>query len=189
MFSSTAALVAAGAALLYVITRSAGGNGGDAVEPATPVSGGKVIGLDGSDVTRNFSAQVLRWAADVRPVADGTGLDARVLLSVMQQESGGVPQPGALDEYGLMQLRPIAVRDVAQNTAFPFVEPEDMTNRENIRYGAEFLRLQKRRTDGTYYEALRAYNAGFSGARSSPSAGAQYASDVLGRINMSRSAR
>jgi len=190
--------IVAGGAVLWAFMRGARGGFRDAssgedaemllASSASETSSPLVRDRSGKNITRRFADGTLRWVGDVRETARARGTDPLVLLSLVDQESAGDPDAeGALDEFGLTQMRPIAVEDVAQNTPLPFIEPASMSPRESLTYGAEFLELQKSRMpSGTYYDALRAYNCGAGGAKRSPGCGGSYANDVLGRINYSR---
>jgi soluble lytic murein transglycosylase-like protein len=165
----------AGAALLYFLyqrTGGAGATGGGAFEP---------IGA----VAEDMPAQVSRWRSDVREAAGAAGVPESLLLSMVLNESYGDPQAvgDGGESHGLMQLRinpdsgrSLSVEDVANNTRLSPKDPRDMTPQENLRYGAEYLALQKQRM-GSWYDAIRAYLCGAQTAKESPSCGAQEASE------------
>ena len=163
---------------------STGGNGS-----GRPTSGGAGGGALRERV-ESTSSQTDAFASEVQMAASSAGVPADILLSVVQQESSGDPDArGPGGEVGLMQLKQIAVDDVAENTPLPRVDVSTLDARapqENLKYGAEFLKLQRQRVasaDGMdgWFDALRSYNCGFGGARQSPSCGSRYASEVLGR--------
>jgi soluble lytic murein transglycosylase-like protein len=134
-----------------------------------------------------ISEEARAWSDEINAVATQQAVPADILLSLVQQESAGDPNViGSDGEHGLTQLKPIAVRDVAQNTQLDFIDPAEMTPRQQLRYGAAFLRLQRRRVDSDpdlagWADALRAYNAGFQGAKTNAGRAQQYAQSVLRR--------
>lgn len=81
------------------------------------------------------------------------GLDADLLIKVMQQESGFLPcavsPKGAM---GLMQLMP--------STAEQFGVKDTFDPLENVGAGARFLRELLSRYNGDVFKAVSAYNAG-----------------------------
>lgn len=106
--------------------------------------------------------KVARWKNQIESASSETGVPSQIIGAVIWQESGGDPNAvGAAGEAGLMQLKPIAVEDVQQNFNVNLstyaIEPG-----ENIRAGAYFLKLMKKR-EGTWNEALEAYNQGGKG--------------------------
>jgi len=147
-------------------------------------------GTDGGERPVRVSEPVRAFEAEARSAAAAAGVPPDIVLSVVDQESDGNPDAvGPGGEVGLMQLKQIAVDDVAQNTSLPRVDVQTLDGRapqKNLTYGAHFLALQRERVrqagdmDG-WFDALRSYNCGFSRAREAPSCGASYASDVLGR--------
>jgi hypothetical protein len=184
---------------LFVFARSRAGSGGSGGsgggDPGSPggssrtVTPNRIVTRNGVDVTGRFSKDARAWAADVRQAAEQFFLNPIVLLSVLDQESGGDPGArGGIDELGLMQLRPIAVQDVNENAsrlttgAGFFADHSGMSDPQAaIRYGAAFLAMQKERMGQDLYDALRAYNCGAQGARENPGCGSTYADEVLQR--------
>lgn len=108
-------------------------------------------------------------------IAQQMGIDPRVFLGLIKVESDGsqnaVSSAGA---RGLTQLMPATAAELG-------VDPDDPF--ENLYGGAQYLRQQYDRF-GNWWDALRAYNAGPTGASSSPSAGAGYARKIFESLGM-----
>lgn len=140
---------------------------------------------DLSQRTFSFSSEIEEWRdeATVKQRAFAPDIPIDVILSVIQQESGGsIYARGSAGELGLMQLKDGAARDVGFDGA-------TLAPNTNIEQGVKYLQLQFDRVSGVprfrgneLYHTLRAYNAGFGGATSSDAAGARYAREVLARI-------
>lgn len=135
------------------------------------------------DMKESFSrmpANIARWESEITNAAFLSGVPVPIIAAVMWQESRGDARArGSASEVGLMQLKNIAVRDLNQFGYSPrTVATFDPL--ENVADGAQFLRLQKRRAKD-WYNALRAYNAGFAGSQRDSEAGANYARSVLSK--------
>lgn len=114
------------------------------------------------------------------------GIDPALFLGLIKQESGGnqymagargpateinTSSAGAL---GLTQLLPGTAKELGVDPTDPF---------ENLYGGAKYLKQQLDRF-GSPYDALRAYNAGPTGASRDPTAGQEYANSILGYAGM-----
>jgi soluble lytic murein transglycosylase-like protein len=116
------------------------GPGGDA---AADVGNGPLPGGTG----------VSRWKDLIDRAAAQTGVPARLIAAVMQQESGGNPRAGSpAGAQGLMQLMPATARGLGVNNTW---DPS-----QNILGGAKYLKEQLDRFGGNVRFALAAYNAG-----------------------------
>lgn len=101
----------------------------------------------------------------VKKVSEKTGVPANIIAAVIVVESGGNPLAvGGVGERGLMQLRPVAIQDVNQNFGTSLKFSEMFVVPLNIYAGALYLKLQHKRL-GNWPDAIRAYNAGETGAR------------------------
>jgi len=133
----------------------------------------------GSKGLSRMPDEIAQWYPALYKASSTTGIDYRLLASVVAQESGGDLQAiGSAGEIGLMQMKPIAQQDIYEN---------NLTSRKDvaadgwnqIQDGAAFLKLQLKRT-GNLYDALRAYNQGYQGSRYN-SKGSDYANQVIQR--------
>jgi len=127
---------------------------------------------------------VAAWAPIAKKYGRKYGVPADIILSVINVESAGNPSArGRNGEFGLMQLKPIAVKDVRQNmdpeTSISLYETDP---EENIRVGTLFLKLQHKRAKN-WPDAIRAYNQGFEGMDLYPGRGNNY----LNKVNRFRS--
>jgi hypothetical protein len=90
-----------------------------------------------------------------------TGIDAFLLLAVMEEESRY--DPGARSHKGargLMQLRPETARSTAASEGIPWSGPEALDDPgKNVRIGAAYL-AQMREQFGHWKKALAAYHWG-----------------------------
>lgn len=94
---------------------------------------------------------VERWNALATKIAHEEGVDPRLLLALVQQESGGNPSiTSSAGAKGLTQLMPATAAGLGVN-------PNDPES--NLRGGARYLKTQLTRF-GTVELALAAYNAG-----------------------------
>lgn len=116
-----------------------------------------------------------------RIVAKTVRINVAIFLALVEQESGfNVDAEGSAGEIGLCQLKPIAVRHVNQYwRRFFTIKQITATPYLNLVCGALFLKLQLDEFNGDYFDALRAYNQGASGARSGK--GHDYALSVMAR--------
>lgn len=130
----------------------------------------------GSDIPAN----IYQWNQALLKASRNTGIDWRLLASVVAQESGGDKDArGSSGEIGLMQMKPIAQQDIYQNN---MTSRKDVAQNgwDQIQDGAAFLKLQLKRA-GNIYDALRAYNQGYAGSKYDRSKGAAYAKQVINR--------
>ncbi len=110
-----------------------------------------------------------------------------VIIAVIAVESGGNPQlKGSAGEIGLMQLTQAALTDVNNYYGFVFSQADLKNPIPNILAGTVFLRMQYHRM-GNWYDAIRAYNAGEAGAKSSPTKSKTYAEKVNFYWNIAKS--
>lgn len=121
-----------------------------------------------------FPSQVNQWLDPVRRAAADHGIDPRVLLSIIEQESSGEDMGFHPDgtSYGLTGLTDMALSDLGISRDLTSLTPE-----EQISITAEFLALLKKR-EGSLFEALKWYNSGVDG-------GGSYAREVLNRASKS----
>lgn len=82
---------------------------------------------------------------------------------IMVESDGNAFAVGKANEYGLLQLMPIAIQDVNNNYGTNFQHKQMFSPTVNIACGILFLKLQYKRT-GNIQDAIRAYNAGERGA-------------------------
>jgi soluble lytic murein transglycosylase-like protein len=110
---------------------------------------------------------VSEWRALVEGTARGIGypFSPDVALATIWQESAGRPgATGSAGEHGLMQITRVALEDVKDNFprtagALP-TAPSMLDPSEQILAGMLYQKLQARRTDGSVFQTLRAYNEG-----------------------------
>lgn len=135
---------------------------------------------DREESFRKMPASISRWKNEIENASLISGVPVEIIASVMMQESSGNPDArGSAAEIGLMQLKNIAIRDIKQFN-MSVRDTASFDPAENVADGAQFLRLQYRRAKD-WYNALRAYNAGYSGSQNDSDAGASYARSVLAR--------
>jgi soluble lytic murein transglycosylase-like protein len=122
---------------------------------------------------------VIRWKSDIELAAAIAGVPANIIAGLVMVESQGVPDAvGSAGELGLTQITIAAAVDVGLSEV-----PTDPYN--NIEAGARYLKLQYDRMSQhngytSWFEALRAYNCGFSGASENPMRSVAYARTVFG---------
>lgn len=121
----------------------------------------------GSADTGSVPASVSEWRALVEGTANAIGypFSPDVAMATIWQESAGNPNAtGSAGEHGLMQVTRIALRDVKDT--FPRTagalpnDPSMLDPSEQVLAGMLYQKLQSRRTDGSVYDTLRAYNEG-----------------------------
>lgn len=116
------------------------------------------------------------WRPVVRRASDEFDVPYNYAHAILWKESLGDPGArGGAGEIGLMQLKPIAVKDV-QQVKGDFSgwkhDPE-----QNIRAGVAYLKRQFERT-GDWREAIKAYNQGFAGMKENPHKATAYLEDI-----------
>ena len=167
---------------LFLFLRNQGGSDTEPEPEPGPTPGqtfnaDKIENVDGVDVTENFSSDVRRYAETVKSYADVWGVPPELILATLQAESSGDPNAtNDAGEVGLMQLRPIAVQDVIEQTALTRAGALQARTRgnvqENIQFGTAFLWLQSERFrqagDMSWYDVMRSYVCGYQGAREDP---------------------
>lgn len=120
--------------------RTASGQGSAATKSATPVASGVLI------------PEVARWNKLATKIGKEEGVDPKLLLALVQQESGGDPNIGSsAGAQGLTQLMPGTARGLGVTN---IKDPE-----QNMRGGARYLKRQMDRF-GSLELGLAAYNAG-----------------------------
>lgn len=89
-------------------------------------------------------------------------MDPVFLLSVIQGESGFDPHKrGALDEIGLMQLRPGTAEWISEKAGLKYAGPKSLRDAvTNIRIGAAYLHYLREKFDSHAQLYLAAYNMG-----------------------------
>lgn len=155
-----AAIVVVGAALLVGVLSRGGG--------ASSASPRRLLDPD-------LLASIERWR---KYAEDEAGDMAALVLAVIARESRGDANAiGGVGEIGLMQLTRAAWTDYQMERNDPEANPFPdavMDPKINIRVGSWFLR-RKIEEMGSLYHGLRAYNCGTTGAKTSPTCGANYA--------------
>lgn len=134
-------------------------------------------------ITRQPTGRLRSSAIDeqITRAAKAAGVDPLLFRSLVQSESnfnhmdprkGGITTSyaGAL---GAAQLMPGTARELG-------VDPMDLE--QNLAGGARYLAQQIKANNGDIREALRAYNAGPTGARRNPRLGGDYADTIMGRL-------
>lgn len=107
----------------------------------------------------------------INGAANKYGLDPRILSAQIMKESEGNPLAvGKAGEIGLMQMKPATADELGTYNLF---DPA-----QNIDAGAKYL-SQQLKGGSNYYDALRAYNAGPTGAAKNANSGADYAAEIL----------
>lgn len=119
---------------------------------------------------------VRKWEKQVKRASDEFGVPYQIAHAVLWQESAGDPaarsKAGAI---GLMQLKPIAVKDV-QDIKGDF-SGWKVNEEQNIRAGVAFLKRQKERT-GNWQDAIKAYYQGFEGMKTNQKIASEYLEEV-----------
>src|SRR5574337_24351 len=111
--------------------------------------------------------------------ATNAGVPPDIFNSLVTQESGwNAYAVGNAGEIGLSQLKPGTANDLGVNAYDPA---------QNLVGGANYL-SQMYQKMGNWYDALRGYNAGYSGAMQNPNAGSSYAAAILSRAGYDPSA-
>lgn len=133
----------------------------------------------GGVVNKETLRRVVNWRADVERENAQPRVTTGLVLAVIARESGGdaTALGDAGQSYGLMQIQRATWQDYQTATADPetAIFPDALwVGRLNIRIGSWTLgnRIEQM---GSVFEGLRAYNAGVTGAKRSPTAGADYA--------------
>lgn len=129
-----------------------------------------------------FPGEIQKYYVPATIVSLETGVPVALIMAVIWQESRGNPlAKGSSGEQGLMQVSQIAIDDLRQN-GYDVYPKQTYSVFKNIRQGASFLKLMMKQTINEF-QALRAYNAGLSGAKSNPVLGNEYAKSVLNFYN------
>lgn len=109
--------------------------------------------LSGSGLAPAEADTVARFGAHIEKSAAAAGLDPRLVLAVVMEESGGNPAARSpVGARGLMQLMPGTARQLGVHNA---LDPA-----ANLSGGSRYLSEQLERFDGRLDLALAAYNAG-----------------------------
>lgn len=117
----------------------------------------------------------------ITKAARDAGVDPLLFRSLVQSESnfnhmdprkGGITTSSA-GALGAAQLMPGTAAELG-------VDPMDLD--QNLDGGARYLAQQIKANGGDVREALRAYNAGPTGARRNPSLGGEYADTIMSRL-------
>jgi soluble lytic murein transglycosylase-like protein len=123
---------------------------------AAPVRVGLVptdLRLSDSGLVAAEADTVARFGAHIEKSAAAAGLDPRLVLAVVMEESGGNPSARSpVGARGLMQLMPGTARQLGVHNA---LDPA-----ANLAGGSRYLSEQLERFDGRLDLALAAYNAG-----------------------------
>jgi len=116
---------------------------------------------------------VKRWVPELQQAGQEFGVPADIAAAVLWTESAGDQNArGSAGEVGLMQLKDIAVKDLAlqQYGDFSNYKTDPV---ENIRAGVAYLRRWYTVT-GNWPAAIKAYNQGYQGSLNKPELAAQY---------------
>ena len=123
-----------------------------------------------------------KWKQDIISKSNKLSSNKFIIASMIIQESSGNPElVGLAGEIGLMQITEAALSDVNRisNTKYNFNEL--FIGSINIEVGIRFFELQFKRMNNDTFEALRAFNAGETGARNNKNLSKLYAETVLER--------
>ena len=111
-------------------------------------------------------------------------VDPALIMAIIQQESGGNPVSiGLSGEIGLMQITPIALQDVMDKSGLSYKQYQLFDPDINIQVGSYFISYLVRYYDGSYFNALKAYNGGITGTKNNPSLSVKYAGEVIEKYN------
>ncbi len=111
------------------------------------------LGLSGAPLAPAEADTVARFGEHIEASAEAAGLDPRLVLAVVMEESGGNPAARSpVGARGLMQLMPGTARQLGVRNA---TDPA-----ANLDGGSRYLAEQLERFDGRLDLALAAYNAG-----------------------------
>ncbi len=100
-----------------------------------------------------------QFAPILRRYAQRQDIDLQLLQAVVRAESGGNPRAvSGKNARGLMQITPIAEKEILQQTGW---DKGDLFDPDyNVRIGSAYLRRMLDRFDGDAVLAVAAYNAG-----------------------------
>jgi len=118
---------------------------------------------------KEYRAQYRTIAQTIIDESERNGFDPVLIMSVIQGESSFNPSKrGALDEIGLMQIRPSTAIWLAKRAKIPWVAHENslLDPRLNIKIGTLYLRYLRDRFDAHAQLYLAAYNMGPSNVNS-----------------------
>lgn len=121
------------------------------------------------EVNQNLDTdQVEEVSQSIVTNAISADVDPMLLLSVAITESNCRPTArGGSGEYGMLQVMPGTGRWIAGRLGYSKDwEPVNMLNiRQNVQFGAYYLRVVTREFGGNTYKGLLAYNRGSGGAK------------------------
>ena len=168
-----------GIAALYLLVRSGG------------MSGGGRTAVSSEALVRQYGNRIRPYVDFIMEASARYDVPASIIASMIRQESNfNEDARGGDGEIGLMQLKPVAMQDLKE------IKGEQWNRydpRQNVLAGTSFLALQKRRWtnqgDGTWFNAIRAYNGGFAGTVRSRGLSTGYADSVLSRTSIPRTAK
>ncbi len=104
----------------------------------------------------NTEAAVMQYADEIWSVGVKHALEPALIAAVIQAESGGNPTAtGAIDEIGLMQIRPATGRWQCNLSAFQLLDAT-----KNIDCGSKYLKELLNGRNGDIAAAVASYNAG-----------------------------
>jgi len=131
----------------------------------------------------NAPDKIKQWIPYAIEASKLYSIPLEIILGQIWTESGGNAfAVGASGELGLMQLKPIAVKDIEQNGYNSFSSWKK-NPKDNIMAGVAFLHLQRKRCRGNINCALRSYNQGYKGAKTNKKLAKEYEDKVLNRAN------
>lgn len=126
---------------------------------------------------KSVPSEVVRYMPLFQDVAARVGIPADILAAVAWVESNGdMNAIGTSGEFGVMQLKPIAIKDV-QIEGYGEFDGWRSSAPVNVMAGASFLALMHKRT-GNWPDAIRAYNQGQVGAIQNPDLAESYRQKV-----------
>jgi soluble lytic murein transglycosylase len=107
----------------------------------------------------NIDSSLAEYAPLIRKHAAANDLPPSLVAKVIRAESGGDPHAvSSAGAKGLMQIMPIALKDVRRRRDIP---AGDLTDPEyNIRVGTAYLAIMMETFNGDRWLALAAYNSG-----------------------------
>lgn len=126
-----------------------------------------------ADRPGEIPAAVVEWETYARQAAQNYQIPHEIIMAQIWQESTGNPEArGSNGEYGLMQLKPIAIEDLRRNGYGNFDGWQRVPS-VNIQAGTAYLDLQRKRSGQLFLEddfrdyasALESYNEGYAMAK------------------------
>lgn len=123
----------------------------------------------------------------IASVSEKYKVDSNLVTSIICVESSGNPnvKVGAAQDTGLMQITPIALKDVNSVYNLGYTMQDMFVPEKNIEVGTALLSILFKRDDGknTLSDVIRGYNMGLRQAEKYPAANMVYYNRVVAFMN------